>query len=167
MGKWVKLKGKYDTTFYNKDQSSDISFQKSVDEKKKELSKLTLADLFAKHEEARKLKEQIAADERLNNVALSALGMLIHEKFTADGVTSMSNDFGRTVYLEIVPIISVEDSAESRKFFEEHPETGVQLTPVTGTIKTWVKGLLDEDRDDDIPSFLKVLLQTTVKSRKS
>lgn len=166
-GKWAKLKGKYETTLFNKEQAGDPSFRALVDKLRIEHSGLNLQELLTRHEAARKMKEEIDAQEHENNAQLSALGILLYDRFTADGVSSLHTNFGRTVYMEMEPLVSVEEPSASKTYFLEHPETGVSMVPQHKSLTSWVKRLLDADQDEAVPKFLKVLLKSTIKSKKT
>jgi len=165
--KWAKLKSKYETTLFNKEQAGDFGFQQRVEQLSREYGDLNLQALLTKHEEARKRKEEIAEQERTNNLQLAALALLLYKRFMADGVNSLHTDFGRTVYIEMEPLISVEEPSASKSFFLEHPETGVAMVPQNKSLTSWVKGMLDRDEDELVPKFLKVLLKATIKSKKT
>jgi hypothetical protein len=161
-GKWDKLKGKYEPKPFE-----DVKFAEKVDAARLNYASMSLKDLLFHFNDRDHQKDQLNDQIKDLNVELAALGQLIKTHFENLDVHSVQTDFGKTIYLQSEPAPSVQD----RPALEAHLASGPDLDYLWSinpqTLKTFIKGLLEQGLDREIPPGITVYYDTSVRIKKT
>jgi hypothetical protein len=169
-GKWEKLKGKFNATTSVPglgEQLQDPRFVEKVAQTREGYAPLPLKDLLFKFHEIDHQKDQLNDEIKALNVDLAALGQLIKQHFDNMDVRSVQTEFGQTVYLQSEPVVKVEDRGLYEAYVAGHPDLEYMWSINPQVTKTFVKGLLEQDQDDQIPPGLKIDYDTSVRIKKT
>jgi hypothetical protein len=166
--KWAKLKGKFDKTPLGKmSDAKDASFVQLVDQAKLEYGSLNQDELQREFVEQDLAKDAAKSAERAANARLEALGQLLIARFEEQQVNSVKTDLGKTFTINVEPYVSYESKEEFEKYIVEHPELEYMYTINPQSLSSYVKDLLEQGKDSEIPSCLKVYLKTQMRIRNS
>jgi hypothetical protein len=174
MGKWDKVKGKFEervTSPGTPKPFEDAKFDDKVLAARAGYASLPLKELFARLNEYDQLKDALNEQLAAYNVEVAALGQLIKTHFDNMDVHSVQTDFGKTVYLQSEPVPSVQD----RPKFEEHIASDPGLDYLWSvnpqTLKTFIKGLIEQSfeqgHEAQIPPGITMYYDTSVRIKKT
>ncbi len=168
MAKWSKLEGRYlPSPLGSMSAAGDPSYVARVDLKKVEYSGKKLGELIAAHTGLDAEKDELSARIKEINAELEALGQLIIAQLEDQGVNSVKSDGGRTVFISVEPYVGVADRAAFEAHVVGQPDLDYLWSVHPGTLGTFIKGLLEEGRDEEVPPGLNIFLKKSIRSRKS
>lgn len=165
-GKWDHLRKKYEPKPFE-----DVKFQEKVDAARLNYIELQSngwgpKELMAEFNKFDGEKDDANTRIKEINVELAALGQLIQNHLDATDVRSVQTGFGKTIYLQVEPSVSVVD----RDVLEAHVDAN-DLSYMrridSQMLKTYVKDKLDQAQDDQIPPGIKIYSDVRVRIRKS
>jgi hypothetical protein len=110
-------------------------------------------------------------DERWKdiNLELEAIGQLLKDHFQRQGVNSVKTESGKTVYLNTEPYAYVKK--DQKQQFEARlsadPDLDYLWSVNFQTMNSWIKGLIENVQEDQIPPEVAVWLKTSVRIRES
>lgn len=167
-GKWANLRGKYEKTPLGSMASLDEpGFIQRVEELKIEFGELPQADLMKAHRVETDEKSDLGDKMKETNARIEAISQLLIDIFTSQGVSSVKTEDSQALYISVEPHVSVQDREALYAYIESKPELEYLWATNHMTLSSWVKSLLEEGRDSEVPECIKVFLKTSIRSRKS
>lgn len=162
MGKWTNLRGKFPLRV-----PGEQAYLEKVDAEKTLRASVPLGELMAEFEELNHKKDEHADAIKEINVKLEALQQLLIGQFDDLGVSSLKTQSGRTLYQQVEPEPSVVDQQRLEQYIAENPDLDYLYRVNHQSLKSLVKGLLEEGRDAEVPPGVSVFLREKIGSRKS
>jgi len=167
-GKWTNLKGKYEKTpLGSMSGLDDPGFLERVEQLKVEFGELPQADLMKAHRVETNEKSELGDKLKETNARIEAIGQLLIDIFNSQGVSSVKTEDSQSLYISVEPHVTVQDREALYAYIESKPELEYLWATNHMTLSSWVKNLLEEGRDSEVPECLKVWLKTSIRSRKS
>ncbi len=130
---------------------------------------MELGDLLRTFRGFMEVKEDLDEKWKANQLELEALGGLIKDHFIRQGVNSVKADFGKTVYLNTEPYAYVkkDQKAQFDARISADPDLDYMWGIHPGTLNSWIKGLIENVQEDQIPPEIGMWLKTSVRIRES
>lgn len=155
MGKWTQHKGKM-AKF-----QQEAGFQQKVDQVRRDLVPLKLAELAAKFKLTNIEKKELGEKITDLNVILEALQQEIAERLEGQDITSVTID-GTMFYMKDTPYVSLDDKL---KFFSWVRSSGREdLFSINHqTTKALVSELIQSGQQ--VPPGIKTFLKTSIEMR--
>lgn len=161
--KWEKLKGKYDP----RPLTDEGGFREKVDKARKEHEAAPLENLLLRFQKADEEKEEREQDIKDLNVTLEALDQLIREKLGEQDLRSVTDERGHSYTVKIEPYVSIKDKIAFEKFMAEHPQLDYLWAIQPKSLAGYVKDLLDQGRDAEVPPSVSIFLKSSIQLKRS
>lgn len=162
MGKWDKLKGKFERKPFD-----EPKYQDKVDAARQLYASCTLKDLLLKFHELDQQIDKLEDEKKELGVDKTAIAKLIEQHFENMDVHSVQTDFGKTIYLQTDPSVSQEDKSQFETYVMSNADLDYLWSVNAQALKTFVKGLLEEGLDSQIPPGLRIYWDTQVRIKKT
>jgi hypothetical protein len=176
--KWAKLRERFnddgtrkfkDAPAGDMDRALDPVYVDKIAQAKLPYLGMSLGDLMVAFRGFQEKKDELDEQWKANNLELEAIGQLLKDKFQAQNVNSVKTDFGQTLYLNTEPYAYVKK--DQKQQFEERISADAELDYLWSinfmTMNSWIKGLIENVQEDQIPPEIEVWLKTQVRMRKS
>lgn len=163
--KWGHLKGRYENTPLGRmSEFINPSYIARVEELKTEFGDLPQADLLKAHEVETELKRELESKIKETHARIEAISQLLIEILESQGVTSVNTVSG-SLSISIAPHVTVMDKEALHHFVEGNEDLSYMWSVNHSTLTSWVKSLIEEGKDAEIPECLKIMLKTSIGSR--
>ena len=159
MGKWDKLRGKFET----RPLTNEGGFREKVGQVKDEHKDDSLELLLELFDQADKEKERHEEAIKEQNVEIEALDQLIRENLESQELRAVESAVGHIYKIDIKPYPSINDKVGFEKFVDENPQLEYLWSIQPSSFAAWVKDLLDQGRDAEVPSSVSVFLKSSIK----
>lgn len=163
-GKWAHLKGVYPERV-NGDEGYEArvaSYQELVAQCNYSIPRL--ADEFM---QLRGLKEEHEAAITELNVKLEATQRQLMERLEAQGLTSAETSSGQKLAIRVEVYPAVTDPEAFTAHLWATPDLDYLRKPHPASLAAYVRGLLEDGKDAEVPPGVSVFLKTTVGVKKA
>lgn len=161
-GRWAHLKGVYPERV-----NGDEGYEARVVTAQETLVKLSIPQLADNFMVLRETKEQYEAGIADVNVSLEATQRQLMERLEAQGLTKAETSGGQVLSTRVEVYPSVTDPEAFTAHLRQTPDLDYLRKPHPASLAAYVRGLLEEGKDDEVPPGVSVYLKTTVGVKKA
>lgn len=161
-GKWAHLKGVYPERL-----NGDEGYEARVVEAQTKLTAMSipeLADWFMTYRDEKLAHEDTIAEL---NVSLEAVQRELLAKLEAQGLTAAETTAGEKLATRVEVYPGITDPVAFTTHLRANPDLDYLRKPHPASLAAYVRGLLEDGKDDEVPPGVSVYLKTTVGVKKA
>lgn len=161
-GKWAHLKGVYPERV-----TGNEGYEARVAEAQSNLADYSIPELADRFIELRQDKEAHEGSIAELNVLLEAAQRRLMELLEVQGLTSAETSNGQKLSMRTEVYPSVTDPEAFTAHLRATPDLDYLRKPHPASLAAYVRGLLEEGKDAEVPPGVAVFLKTTVGVKKA
>lgn len=159
--KWAHLRGKYPA------KPAEASFEERVAARTAGYVDYSIPSLADEFVDLKQWKSGVEEQVEELNVVLEALQRVLLEKLEAQGLSSAETSSGQKLNTKVEVYPHVVDGEAFSGYLKANPDLDYIRKPHPASLAAYVRGLLEEGKDSEVPPGVSVYLKTTVGVKKA